>query len=268
MPVIEPFWREWRELGAARRLVLVVADVSAGPLLHPDADLPVGRRAAAFCEAVERRFEQLARLSTPDDVPVVRQLRLRLAQFARACGPADRGGRDVLLGTAFALWGDAVSRGRLAEKLERRVQALAGPGGGAAFQRVVMDVLWEAEAQDGVTKQRRRNWKGVREVSLELLPSREQDGERCTLAHFAAVAERVKRTRSHDRNLPRTQEAVGELFYLFCPCCAGVADPRLPGYGGPARCPGTGAAEEDADMPEEGEDIGFGPTPDEIARGG
>lgn len=266
MPTIEPFWREWRELGAARRLVLAVAATNSGPLTKPELAPTAGRRASMVCDAVEQCFERLARPPNPDDAVAVRYLRSRLSQLARTCGPTDREGRERLLSTAVILWGDAVQHGRLREKLEQRAQALAGLNGVAKFQRVVMDVLWEAEAGDGVaTKQRRRNWKGLRDVSFEILPSRTHDGDRCTLGHFVAVAEWVKRTRPHDRNLPRTPDAVGELFYLFCPCCVGVADPRLPGYGGPVQRRGAGVAEGDADAPEEAEDVGFDPMADEIA---
>ena len=253
MATIEPFWREWRELGAARCLVLAIADASSGPLTKRDANVAAELRVSAVCDAVERCLEQLAHSPSP-----------HLFRLARACGSADREGCKRLLNTAFLLWGDAIGHGRLRSKLERRAQALAGPNGAAIFQKVVVDALWVAEAGDGiVTRQRRRNWKGVREVSLEILPSRDQDGRRCTLEHFNAVAERIKKTRPHDRNLPRTPDAVGELFYLFCPCCVDVPDPRLPGYAGPVQGPNNGAAEEDPDALEEAEEAAFGPTPDE-----
>jgi len=264
MPTIEPFWQEWRELGAARRLVLAVASAGRDMLQVPNAGMVEGHWASAVCDMVERCFGQLARPPSSDETLAVQRLRRRLPQLARTCGRADREGRERLLGTAVTLWGDALQRGRLQKKLEQRAVAL--PGGAAKFQRVIKDVLWEAEADGVATRQRRRNWKGVREVSLELLPNREQDGDRCTLAHFATVAERIKRTRPHDRNLPRTPDAVGELFYLFCPCCVGVSDPRLPGFRGQVQHRDVIMTEEGQDQQEEPDKGGTDLTSEEIVE--
>jgi len=264
MPTIEPFWQEWRELGAARRLVLAVASAGRDMLQVPNAGMVEGHWASAVCDMVERCFGQLARPPSSDETLVVQRLRRRLPQLARTCGRADREGRERLLGTAVTLWGDASQRGRLHEKLEQRAVALTRPDGAAKFQRLIKDVLWEAEADGVATRQRRRNWKGVREVSLELLPNRKQDGDRCTLAHFDTVAERIKRTRQHDRNLPRTPDAVGELFYLFCSCCVGVSDPRLPGSGGQVQHRNAIMAEEGQHQQEEPDEVGTDPTPEEM----
>lgn len=252
MPVIDPFWREWRELWAARRLIRAIAYASSNPLLKPDAGSTPESRVEAVCAVVERHFDLLARLPGPDEAPVSRTLRGLMSQLTRVCFATKQEGRDKLLSNAAALWGDAVRNRRVREKLTARAHLFPEPGGTAKFQQVIKDALWEAETDSMVvTAQRRRKWKGLREVSLEILPSREQDGDRCTLAHFAAVAERVKKTRLHDNNLPRRPETVGEMFYLFCPCCVGVDDPRLPGYGGPVQHRGAGVADEGLDAPEE-----------------
>lgn len=134
-----------------------------------------------------------------------------------ARGPAGRKGSDQLVGAAFVLWKDAIERWGLKGKLEKRAHALAEPDGVAKLTRVMRDVLREAEPQADyvLTGQRRRNWNVVKEVSFEILPKEVNNDERLTLTHFAAVAKRIRTTRPHDNNSPRTVDGVCELFCLF-----------------------------------------------------
>jgi hypothetical protein len=254
---IEPILREVRQLTAARHLLLAVARASSGPLTDPKTEFAMEKRVSAMSDAVKRHFEHLAGRPAPDQVA---QRLLRFQSYVAKRWDVDH---NELPGAAYILWDDALSKRRLRKKLEQRAPELTGKP--AWFGRLIKDALWEADTGDTIlTPQRRRNWKDVREISRTVLPpTSEPDGERCTRQHFQDIADWIKENRDGNRNLPRTPETVGELFYLFCPCCVGMADPTLPGYAGRVQGHSSDVMEESSDWEEEAEEAVCGLTSEE-----
>lgn len=193
--------------------------------------LPADNLAAAggYCDATGERFASLS--GAPDETGEpewLRDLRNKLKYFTKDLKSGDPSARDDLLNTAAALWLDAVrprnrpdERGlSLPEDLALSLRRLRDANTVRILFSVVGDSLRQADDPSlPFRAHQMRQWRRLLVLSHQLLPTGERDAERCTQAHFAALADHIRRELPHDRNLPRSAHLIGALFYLFCAGC-------------------------------------------------